>query len=223
MAVPVCECPTFQESSKCHHTLAAAWWLQEQLSRRRGEEVEEFFASLTVDATSVGSTVVDTLLMMSEEEKPTAAESTPSRIQWRVRLNSSRFYQLVTVVPYEQRPRKGGVGWTKGKELRGYDLESRPELFQTPVDAKIMSLVSMGGATYGKTDYATYEALRQLVGHPNVAWDDGEATPIDVLRGELTVIIEAVESESIDRIQIWRIAMRKMRRTLGTRWASPRK
>jgi superfamily II DNA or RNA helicase len=195
VALPVCQCPTFQESSKCHHTLAAAWWLQEQLSRRRGEEIDEFFANLTIDATSLGSALVDTLLTMSEEEKPVAVEAVPSRIQWRVRLNSSRFYQLVTVVPYEQRPRKGGVGWTKGKELRGYELESRPELFQMPIDAKVMSLVSMGGATYGKTDYATYEALRQLVGHPNVAWDDGEATPIDVLRGELTVIIEAVESD----------------------------
>lgn len=196
VAIPVCQCATFQESGKCHHTLAAAWWLQEQLSRRRGEEIDEFFANLTVDPTSQGAAVVDALLMMSEDEKPLAAESIPSRIQWRVRLNSSRFYQLVTVVPYEQRPRKGGVGWTKGKELRAYDLESRPELFQSPIDAKLMSLVSMGGATYGKTDYATYEALRQLVGHPNVAWDDGEATPIEVIRGDLTVIIEAVDEEA---------------------------
>lgn len=194
-ALPVCECPVFQEQSSCFHTLAAAWWLQEQLSRRRSGEIEDFFSSLTVNPMSRGKELVDNLLTMTTSEKPQATEATLSRVQWRVRLNSNRYYQLVTVVPYEQRPRKGGMGWTKGKELRGYELESRPELFQSPVDAKVMSLVSMGGATYGKTDYATYEAMRQLVGHPNVAWDDGEATPIDVLRGELTLVIEAVEDD----------------------------
>ena len=192
-ATPVCECPTFQQQSKCHHTLAASWWLQEQLSRRGPDEIEEFFALLTVDPTSLGRSVVDRLLSMTVKEKADPAEGAESRIQWRVRLNSNRYGQLVSVVPYEQKPRKGGVGWTKGKELRGYELESRPDLFQAPIDAKLMSLVSMSGTTYGKTDFASYEAMRQLVGHPNVAWDDGEATSINVLRGDLTLVIESVD------------------------------
>lgn len=192
-ATSLCECPTFKQHSKCYHTLAAAWWLQEQLSRRGADEIEDFFALLTVDPTSLGRSLVDNLLSIAVKDKVEPIDGLESRIQWRVRLNSNRYCQLVSIVPYEQRPRKGGVGWTKGKELRGYELESRPELFQLPIDAKLMSLVSMSGTTYGKTDFASYEAMRQLVGHSNVAWDDGEATSIDVLRGDLTLVIENME------------------------------
>jgi len=192
-ASPVCECSAFKSSLKCEHTLAAAWWLQEQLGKRSSSEVEDFFAELTVDATSLGRTLVDNLLTMTSDNGQSASEDLATRIQWRVRLNSNRYYQLLSVVPYEQRPRKGGSGWTKGKELREYELESRTDLFRCSIDAKVMSLVSMSGATYGKTDFASYEALRQLVGHPNVAWDDGDATPIEVLRGELTLVLESVD------------------------------
>ncbi|MGV3484722.1 MAG: DEAD/DEAH box helicase [Planctomycetaceae bacterium] len=191
-----CVCPTFKDQGFCHHTLASAWWLQEQLGRQSDGGTEDFFASLTVDPTLLGKAVVDRLLMMTDESPHRPTDRVGSRIQWRIRLNSNRYYQLVSVVPYEQKPRKSGVGWTKGRELRGYDLENRPELFHTPIDAKVMSLVSMSGSTYGKTDYASYEAMRQLVGHPNVAWDDGEATPIEVLRGELTLSIDRLEDAS---------------------------
>ncbi len=193
LASAACECGSFKESGLCQHSLAASWWLQEQLGRLGPSDIEGFFAALTVDSTSLGKTLVDRLLKLTEPEKSSPVEGSGARIQWRVRLNSNRVYQLVSVVPYEQRQRKGGPGWTKGKELRGYELESRSDLFQTPLDAKVMALVSLSGTTYGKTDYASYEALRQLVGHPNVAWDDGEATPIEVLRGDLTLIIESIE------------------------------
>ena len=192
-AHPVCDCAAFKAHSQCEHTLAAAWWLQEQLGKRSPSEVEDFFAELTVDATSLGKTLVDNLLKMTGDNDREQASDVISRIQWRIRLNSNRYYQLLSVVPYEQRPRKGGSGWTKGKELREYELESRTDLFHSAIDAKVMSLVSMSGATYGKTDFASYEALRQLVGHPNVSWDDGEATPIEVMRGELTLVLENVD------------------------------
>jgi superfamily II DNA or RNA helicase len=195
VAEAVCDCSVVKDQGRCHHTLAAAWWIQEQMGRLGPNDTENFFAKLTVDSSSLGKALVDRLLTMTEVEKPVASENSGSRIQWRIRLNSNRFYHLVSVVPYEQRPRKGGTGWTKGKEIRGYEMDSRPDLFRSTVDAKIMSLVSMSGATYGKTDYASYEALRQLVGHPNVAWDDGDATPIDVIRGELTLIIEPIDDD----------------------------
>jgi len=195
-AVPDCNCTLFTAGSRCPHTLAASWWLQEQLGRRSGVEVEEFFEQLTVDPASLGRELVNNLLQMTGEARVT--EEATSRIQWRVRLNSNHYFQLVSVVPYEQRPRKGSAGWTKGRELRGYDMESRADLFRTPIDAKVMSLVSMSGATYGKVDFASYEALRQLVGHPNVTWDDGDATPIDVVRGELTLILDRIEKPSSD-------------------------
>ncbi len=201
-----CDCPTFSAAGvhhneangpdKCHHSLAACWWLHEQLCKRSPEQVEDFFAKLTVDPTSLGRTLVDRLLTLTAPNDIDPIQPSEARLQWRIRLNSNRFSHLASVVPYEQRPRKGGAGWTKGKELRGYELETRLELFSSPMDAKVMALVSLSGASYGKTDYATYEAMRMLVGHPNVAWDDGDATPIDVLSGELTLFLDNIEETS---------------------------
>lgn len=188
-----CQCPAFQQFNQCHHTLAAAWWLHEQIGRRSPDDIEDFFAQLTVDPMMLGKSLVDNLISLSEPPIPSGDTGGGSRIQWRIQLNANRYVRLASVVPYEQRPRKNGSGWTKGREFRTYEFETRPDLFSSPQDSKVMGLVSLSGSSYGKVDFPTYEAMRQLVGHSNVAWDDGEATPIEVLRGDLTLTIEALD------------------------------
>ena len=43
-----------------------------------------------------------------------------------------------------------------------------------------------------------FQSVELLVGHPNVAWDDASATPIEVLHGEVAVALEPVEIDSLD-------------------------
>ena len=83
----------------------------------------------------------------------------------------------LSITPYEQRPRKNGKGWTKGKEVRGYDLLRR-DFSQHPIDGRIAALVANPSYSFKGDHFGEFQALQMLAGHPNVAWDDGDATPV---------------------------------------------
>ncbi len=134
-AVPVCECSQFGSDKQCAHSLAAAWWLQEQLGRRSITEILEFFGELEVDSVAAGRDLVNDLLTMAAECVDDAEADTDTRLQWRVSLSDSRYYSPVSITPYEQRPRKNGKGWTKGREIRTYDLLRR-DFHKHPVQRK---------------------------------------------------------------------------------------
>lgn len=197
MALPHCDCEHFTAHDQCPHTLAASWWLQEQLGRRRAADMANFFAELKVDGVSLGHTLVDDLLKIAGRGPVAKGDEGESRVQWRVRVATAANTGGLSITPYEQRARKGGGGWTKGRELAAYDLESRPELFDGPVDGRVASLIARTSSSYGPQSYNLYEALLVLAGHPNVAWNDADATPLEIFRGELTLAIvrdEAAEA-----------------------------
>ncbi len=189
MAIPGCDCDLFTAHDQCPHTLAAAWWLQEQLGRRGSEDIAAFFASLQVDPVSLGRSLVDDLLKIANRVTGPQQEEAGARIQWRVRIAGAPEFNSLAITPYEQRPRKGGGGWTKGRELRLFDIENRPELFLDPVDSRVASLVVRASSSFGPQSYSLYEAMLSLAGHPNVCWNDAEATPVEIHRGELTLAI----------------------------------
>ena len=64
-----------------------------------------------------------------------------TRLQWRIGLSGSRYYCPISITPYEQRPRKNGKGWTKGKEVRSFDLLRR-DFSSNPLDGKIVGSCS---------------------------------------------------------------------------------
>ncbi len=194
---PRCPCPAFDRDGLCAHTLAASWWLQEQLGRRSIAEMLDFFSELKVDALSEGRQLVDELLRMAEQADRAASRTTDTRLQWRINLSRSRYYSPITIRPYEQRPRKNGKGWTKGREIRGDDLLRR-DFLDLPVDGKIAPLVSSPSYSFDDEHFQEYRALQLLVGHPNVAWEDAEATPLSVHAAELTLRLVPVEGESDD-------------------------
>ncbi len=194
-AKPACGCAQFSASLRCEHTLAISWWLQEQLGRRSINEVFEFLGELEVDSVAAGRELVDGLLSMAAQSSQGDESAEITRLQWRIGLSNSRYYCPITITPYEQRPRKNGKGWTKGKEVRGFDLLRR-DFSQHPIDGRIAAVAASPSYSFNEDHFGEFQALQNLVGHPNLAWDDGEATPLSVLSAELSLTLVPVETEN---------------------------
>ncbi|MCG8651809.1 MAG: ATP-dependent helicase, partial [Pirellulales bacterium] len=173
-AVPECGCDQFLSDHRCVHTLAISWWLQEQLGRRGLHEVFEFFSELEVDSVAAGRDLVDNLLTLAQQTSTEPQQPAANRLQWRIGLSDSRYYCPILITPYEQRPRKNGKGWTKGKEVRGYDLLQR-DFSSHLIDGRIAALVATPSYSFNEDHFGEFQALQALVGHPCVAWDDGAA------------------------------------------------
>lgn len=195
LAIPVCECSEFGSDKQCAHSLAAAWWLQEQLGRRSITQVLEFFGELEVDSVAAGRDLVNDLLTMAAECIDDTEEETNTRLQWRISLTSSRYYSPVSITPYEQRPRKNGKGWTKGREVRAYDLLRR-DFHKHPVDGRIAALAGAPSYSFDGDHFNEFQALREMIGHPSVAWDDANATTLTVTSAELVLTLDPIETES---------------------------
>ncbi|MFG0261969.1 MAG: ATP-dependent helicase, partial [Novipirellula sp. JB048] len=194
-AVGACACAQFKTYSQCAHTLSTAWWLQEQLGRRGISEVLSFLGELEVDSVSVGREFVDTILSLAEESsRPREAEKEVTRLQWRVGFSRSRYYAPLSITPYEQKPRKNKKGWTKGKEIPGFELLKR-DFSAFPIDGKIAALVASRSYSFDEDHYAEFQALQSLVGHPHVGWADGDLRDLEVLSAELSLTLEPVDRE----------------------------
>ncbi len=198
-----CECAEFKPRGQCSHTLSVAWWLQEQLNRRRINEVLGFLGELEVDAVSAGRELVGNLLAMAaetlevESDKKLSSLDEETRLQWRIGFSRSRYYAPLSITPYEQKTRKNKKGWTKGKEIRGFELLKR-NFSEFPRDGKIAALVASRSYNFNEDHYAEYQALQELVGHPNVAWADGDMSELNVYSAELSLALEPVEREQGD-------------------------
>lgn len=197
-AVPNCSCEQFLEDGKrCAHSLAVSWWLQEQLSRRSINEVFEFFGELEVDSVAAGRDLVNQVLGLVGRKTISGSESNDTRLQWRVGLSSSRYYCPLSITGYEQRPKKNGKGWTKGKEVRSFDLLRR-DFSGRPVDGRIAALVANPSYSFNEDHFAEFQALSLLAGHPNIAWDDVNVRPCQVFSAELVLTLSPAMREDKD-------------------------
>ncbi|GAA4458210.1 DEAD/DEAH box helicase [Novipirellula rosea] len=194
-AIATCECAQFKTHYQCSHTLSTAWWLQEQLGRRSISDVLNFLGELEVDSVSIGRDLVDNILTLAEESsRPAETSDEETRLQWRIGFSRSRYYAPLSITPYEQKPRKNKKGWTKGKEIRGFELLKR-DFTAFPIDGKISALVASRSYSFDEDHYAEFQALQSLVGHPNVGWADGDASDLDVYSAELSLTLEPVERD----------------------------
>ncbi|TWT83182.1 ATP-dependent helicase HepA [Planctomycetes bacterium CA13] len=197
-AVPSCVCPQFKTHYQCSHTLSIAWWLQEQLGRRSISDVLDFFGDLEVDSVGAGRELVDNILRLADESRaPAMSEADVTRLQWRIGFSRSRYYAPISITPYEQKPRKNKKGWTKGKEVRGFELLKR-DFSSCPINGKIAALVASRTYNFDEDHYSEFQALQQLVGHPNVAWADGEPIDVNVFSAELSLSLDPVEKQLDD-------------------------
>ena len=198
-AVPHCGCEQFKEGGdRCAHSLAVSWWLQEQLSRRSINDVFEFFGELEVDSVAAGRDLVNQVLGLVSGKGSSACEPDGTRLQWRVGLSSSRYYCPISITGYEQRPKKNGKGWTKGKEVRSFDLLRR-DFSSRPVDGRIAALVANPSYSFNEDHFAEFQALSLLAGHPNVAWDDVNVRPCQVFSAELVLTLCPTVREDEDQ------------------------
>lgn len=199
-ATPSCPCDQFSRDGRCSHTLAISWWLQEQLGRRSINEVFEFFSELEVDSTAVGRELVADLLTLAADLNQKGEQTDDGRLQWRIGLPNAQYYCPISITPYEQRPRKNGKGWTKGREIRSYDLLRR-DFSKFPIDGKIAGLVASPSYSFDEDHFGEFQALQLLVGHPNVAWDDGQFTPVSVHAAELMLTLDPIESDEEHKVE----------------------
>lgn len=186
-----CQCDSFQEDQACQHTLATTWWLQEQLARRGAGEVFEFLNDLKVDHVAAGREMVDELLSFAKETAAESSDAEPTRLQWRIGLPNSRYYSPISITAYEQRMRKNRKGWTKGREVRSYDLLRR-DFADCRADGRIAAMVAKPSYSFDEDHYNEFQALQAMVGHDNVAWDDSDATPVNIFASELTLTLNPV-------------------------------
>ena len=198
-ALQICSCDDFDDFYACGHTLACSWWLQEQINRRGPARVMEFFSELAVDHVAAGRELVNELFAIVGEAKPAsrrnkrhAAEETDGeQLQWRIAMSDARYYCPITIRAFLQRPKKSGRGWTKGREVRHSDLIRR-DFAGHPVDGRIATVASTPSYSYDEHHFNEFRAIEMMIGHPNVAWDDDDADPIEVCSGELTIAIEPI-------------------------------
>ncbi len=194
LAEPTCSCDQFIAETRCPHTLAIAWWLQEQLGRRSISQVFEFLGELEVDSVAAGRDLVNQVLRLAKNAGDPPARVETTRLQWRVGLSTSRYYCPISITAYEQRPRKNGKGWTKGKEVRSFDLLRR-DFSAHPIDGRIAALVANPSYSFNEDHFSEFQALRLLAGHPNVVWDDVDVRPCNVFSAELILTLHPVELE----------------------------
>lgn len=199
-AAPHCSCEPFSADGRCPHTLAVSWWLQEQLARRSINEVFEFLRELEVDSVSAGRDLVDQVLKLAKHAVEPREQGESTRLQWRIGLSTSRYYCPISITAFEQRPRKSGKGWTKGKEVRSFDLLRR-DFSSYTMDGRIAALVANPSYSFNEDHFAEFQALKLLAGHPNVHWDETDVRPCDVFSAELILSLHAVESEEDEEIE----------------------
>ena len=186
-----CDCDPFKEVQACEHTLSTVWWLQEQLARRGAGDVFEFLNDLEVDHVAAGRELVDELLSFSKEMAAETADAEPTRLQWRIGLPNSRYYSPISISAYEQRMRKNKKGWTKGREVRSFDLLRR-DFSDCRADGRIAAMVAKPSYSFDEDHYNEFQALQAMVGHDNVAWDDADATQVSMFSSELTLTLNPV-------------------------------
>ncbi|WP_146576549.1 DEAD/DEAH box helicase [Neorhodopirellula pilleata] len=188
-----CGCVVYQRDLRCPHTLASGWWLQEQMARRRGNgQLLEFLGGLKADAVAAGKQFVDELLRRAASARPEPVDAEPTRLQWRLRINPASQATPLTITPFEQRQRKGGKGWTKGREVRSFDLLEQ-NLLTSPLDSQVASLTSIPTHGFREDQFGMFQALRLLAGHDNVMWDDANASAVDVFSSQLSLALQPIE------------------------------
>ena len=198
-----CDCDQFKRSNsrfpghgRCSCTLAVAWYLHEQIARRSSEDVLLFLSDLKTDTVAAGREVVGKLLKLTEEAQGEITSNT-SRVQWRIKVITNQVYGPVSINPFVQRQKKNAKGWSKGRQTPAFDLLRRGAE-GTPLDSQVAALTSQANYEVNREYYNLFQAVDLLTRHPNVAWDDADATPIEVTHGEISVALEPVEIDSLD-------------------------
>ncbi|MEO1616172.1 MAG: DEAD/DEAH box helicase [Planctomycetota bacterium] len=202
IAEPQCQCDVFERSKqmmdgagRCSCTLAVSWWLHEQFARRNSEQVMLFLSELKTDTVAAGREMVGSILKLSEEAL-TDQNNDSKRLQWRVSLLDNQVFAPLSVEPFLQKLKRNSKGWSKGRRSNAFELLRSNQC--EPIDSQVASLITQIGSDLNRDHFHLFQAVDLLVGHPNVAWDDEDATPVHVSRGEIAITLEPAEIDSLE-------------------------
>ena len=191
-AFQLCSCGSFDDFYACEHTLASAWWLQEQLNRGGSKGLHTLLEDLREDPFQAGREFVDTLVQTGSSQTP-KRKGDPDRLQWRVSLSDSPYQDPVAIRAFLQRPKKNGRGFTKGREIRDYDLVRR-NFDDSPIDGRIAVLFNSNA--YGIDDrFVDLRGIELLVDHPNVALDSEEAPSVEIRYSDVRLSLRRSDDE----------------------------
>ncbi|WP_164103608.1 DEAD/DEAH box helicase [Candidatus Laterigemmans baculatus] len=173
-----CDCHYFQRYDECKHDAAIARWMLQTVCDSH-EKFEQWLASIDQTAPRAGDYLLRDLVQLAADVQP-PAERTETRIQWRISLDPQSKRMPITVRAIEQRLKKSGRGWTKGRELRAHAMTAAALQAATETDRALASQIRAFAMSYTYRAQAYWELLPLFCDHPAVAWDDAEATPIVV-------------------------------------------
>ncbi len=140
-----------------------------------------------------------TNLVSPQAVEETAVPQATFRLVWRLRFISSTFWSLT---PIEQKLSVKG-GWTKGKAIALKRLATEKIDYFTDQDRQVCDGLEVGYeehyySQYSKPKYTfTAEALRSLIGHPLVFWEDAPTVRVDVVAGEPELLVKRLDSDRL--------------------------
>lgn len=173
-----CDCHHFQRYDECKHDAAITRFMLRVLCSDRSI-VSQWLASIDHAAPRTGDHLLRDLVQIAAGIKPPEA-GVETRIQWRIRLDPLSKRQPLSVRAVEQRLKKSGRGWTKGRELRPHAMTAASLQTVSDRDRAVAAQIRALSSSYDYRGQAYWELLPLFCGHPAVGWDDGEATPIVV-------------------------------------------
>ena len=131
-----------------------------------------------------------------QKKSPETTIADQKRLVWFITFYSTSF----VVQPREQKITAKG-GWSKGRPISLKRLYSNPGQFDylTTQDLRVCSHIETNYyGYYEKVEYSFSElAMRALVGHPLVFWEDSTTTRVDIVSGEPELIVKKVKGERI--------------------------
>ncbi|MDH3717672.1 MAG: DEAD/DEAH box helicase [Planctomycetota bacterium] len=183
-----CSCDSSRDERPCEHTYRFAKFLLAELNDRssslRASLTGGLPAGSQAQQLSYSSAILDELdrYLANRPGSPDEDDEDRSqdvRLVWKLEGDGSG----LQLVPFKQRPKKRGGGWTKGQRISLEKLRNSPDLITSSVDRNVVAalrLQSSHGYYYRpEFTFDMVEALGALAGHDLVLFED---EPVEVRR-----------------------------------------
>lgn len=181
-----CSCVQSRNIDPCVHTYCFSKYLLSELNNR-SSKLRARIISGQEDSRPVSPSdslpqilnqldlYLSTRPVIREEASESIDEETPFRLAWRLETGANGF----DLVPFKQRAKKRGGGWTKGQRMALDTLRSSSDLIHTPADKKAVAALRMQSSTgyyyQPKLVFNMVEGVAALAGHEAVFLNDDPA------------------------------------------------
>ncbi len=132
--------------------------------------------------------------LMSLQSPAAGSPAAETRVVWM--LSFRQDFRQVSIQPKEQKRKKNGE-WTAGRKIALKRLQSGEVPGMTPQDRRVADTIRRQDYYYGNPFYYFDEdkALLALIGHPLLFLEGSHNTPIELVKGEPTLLVEPIDDE----------------------------